>query len=498
MDLIKKGSLLSTASLFLIRRRVLEFLNKLEKSKTLTCDDIEDIAEKLIEYEHHAIPVIMKNFIQLKDPLIINRYEYLIMNIYDTEFLKYLANINLEENLYLRNSVINLLNFYGQNLREIEIYPFIEEYFHEAVNQLDLTLKTKENLHLFAFNLIKMFYFLTDFEKESLIERINPSDNENIYTLCYLFLWTGSNSIITETIKLLSRIKTEKSLYLLKIAKIFLPERFAHEIDRSIKKLNFSGIDKEEPPDFFKKNYNIVTKISNLNKDNGFFLFFEVKDFNALNKFLLSVSDFYLLSVNSYLYGKSDSSLESVFQLKEAKSSFVFAILKDIIRNHHEMEIPFPWHFTYLCFFLNYKDLIPQEYECQIKEKGDIFFNQYTHNQLTNLLGDNDWLLNDIRFIEIIEKWYLNTEPYEDLWRDHLFIRKIIREIILPEFNHWKRRLCQLADYLYLVESKQKLSMIIHKTIDRLTPDIEIIEKEDLIKEIILYNKEKFLKTKRR
>ncbi len=498
MDLIKKGSLLSTASLFLIRRRVLELLNRLEKSKSLTCDDIEDMAEKLIEYEHHATTIIMKNFAQQKDPLIISRYEYLIMNIYDTEFLRHLSQINIEENLFLRNSVVNLLNFYGQNIREIELYPLIEKYFNEAEKQLETLLKDKDHFHSLAVSFINTFYFLTDYERESLIEKIDTFNSENVYKLCYLLLWTGSNPTINETIKLLSRIKTGKSLYLLKISKTFLPERFLHEIDRSIKKLNFSGVDEEEKPDFLEKKYNIETKISNLNKDEGFFLFFEIKDFSACNKFLLSVSNFYLLSVNSYLYGKSDSNLESIFELKKAKSSFIFAILKDIIKNHYEMGIPFPCHFTYLCYFLNYEDLIPENYECKVKEKGDIFFNGFINNQLTNLLVNNNWLLNDIRFVEIIEKWYFDTEPYEDLWRDHLFVRKIIREIILPEFDFWKKRLCQLADYLYLVESKQKLSILIHQTIDRLKPDIENMEKEDLIKYIILYNKEKFLNTKGR
>lgn len=498
MDLIKKGSILSTASLFLIRRKVLEFLSKLEKDKSLTCDDIEDIAEKIIEYGVNAIPIIIKNFSQQKDPLILSRYEYLIMTIYDPEFLKYITKINLEQNLYLRKSVINLLNFYGQTISETEIYPFIEDYFNKVGEQLSLFIETKDNIYLSAMNLIKMFYFLTDFEKVSLIENIRLSDNENIYLLLYLLLWTGSNPVINETIKLLGRLKTGKSLYLLEISKDFLPERYFQEISKSIKKLNFSGIDKEEIPDFYNKHYNIWTKISDLNKDSEFFLFWEIKDLSSSNKFLLSISDFYLISVNSYVYDKVDSNLESIYNLKSAENYFVYSILKDVVKNHYEKEVPFPWHFTYLCLFLDYKNLIPEIYNCQLTEKKDVVLNEFIQNELDNLLYDNDWLLNDNRFTEIIEKWYSDTEPYEDLWRDNLFVRKIIREVILPEIDNWKRRLCQLADYLYLIEAKHKLSMIIHKAIDRLKPDVEILEKEDLIKSIILYNKEKFLKSKRR
>lgn len=495
MDLIKKGSILSTASIFLVRRKVLELLNRIEREKFLSFDDIEDIAEKIIEYGNHAIPIIIKNFSQQKDPLILSRYEYLIMTIYDTEFLKYLHSINLEDNLYLRRSVINLLNFYGENLSETEIYPLILDYFNKVKDLLDFFMEPQKDKFINSVNLIRMAYFLTDIEKLNLVQSIKLSDNENIYLLLYLLLWTGSDAFINEAIKLLGRLKTKKSLYLLQISKKILPEKYFHEISKSIKKLKFSGIDIEEKPDFLNKNYNIWTKISDLNKDSEFYLFFEIKDLDISNKLLLSITDLYFLSVNSYIYSKNESNLESIYALKKADNNFTYAMLKDVIKNHYEMGVPFPWQFTYLCLFLNNEDLTPEEYKCQINDKVEGFFNEYVYNELNNLLKDNDWLLNDIRFIEIIEKWYLNTEPYEDLWRDHLFIRKVIREIILPEIESWKKRFCQLADYLYLVGSKYKLSLIIHKVIDKLKPDIEIIEKEDLIRKIILYNKEKFLKS---
>ncbi|MCX7770703.1 MAG: hypothetical protein N2202_06430 [Proteobacteria bacterium] len=477
---------------------MLEFLNKLERNKSIKEDDIEDIAEKLIDYGHLAIPIIVKNFTLQKDPLILSRYEYLIMNIYDMDFLKYLVKVNLDENLYLRKSLINLLNFYGYDLTESDIYYSISNYFIETKSFIKAVLENSENSYQSIIELIKMVYFLTDSEKESLIQSILDNYEEKTFIILYLFLWTGSHTLINETLKLLGRMKTGKSLFLLKISKEFLPEIFSEEIERSIKKLNFSGIYNEEKLKFLERNFRIRTKISNLNRDKEFFIFFEISDLNKANKFLFSISDFYFLSVNSYLYDSNDSKLENLFGLKDADSKYLYNILQDLIRNHYDMGVPFPWQFTCLVFFLNYKDLVPKKYECQIEKREEFFLNEFLHAEIKNLLSMNDWLLNDIRFVEIVEKWYFNTEPYEDLWRDHLFIRKVIREIIIPEMEFWKRRLCQLGDYLYLVEGKQKLSMYLHKTVERLKPDIEFIEKEDLIKEIIMYNKEKVLKEKRR
>lgn len=498
MNDINKRTILSSATIFLIRRRVVEYLNKLEKVRNLSTDEIEDIADKLLEYGEYALPVIVRNFSKLKEPTLIERYEHLMMYMYEPDFLKYLVNLNLKENLYIRKSLLSLLNFYGFDIAQSSLHQEIEEYYFSVQDALNEILQESKPDFKKLSSFLKGLYFLSDDEKLRLLSFIDNSKSAIKYFLYYTFFWTGSQSLIFDVIKNLGKTRKKEAYALLLRAKKILPYHYHQEIERNLRKLVFSGVGEGECNFRFEANV-LRTMISNPNRDDKFFIFFEILHENKIKlKFLFSVIDCYFFSIDCYFYGSEESSLEMVYGLREVNSKMAFDILCDIILNHFEKNVLFPWQFSLFALFMNCDLIIPKNYTCNLKIKEEPVINNYLYKVLEMIIEENEWLIRDYRFIEIVEKWYLNTEPYEDLWRDHLFLRKVIREIIIPELDLWKKRFCQLGDYLYYVDSQHKLSFIIHKILEDLHPDVEIIEKDDFIKKLIMYNKNRYLNQKGR
>ncbi len=494
----EKNFLFKSANIFLIRRRVLEYLKTIEKDRKLSFVEIEDISDKLLEYGEHALEIIVNNFSRQRDALIIDRYEHLMMYMYEPAFLKYLMPLGFKKNVYIRNSLLNLLNFYGFNLYQSPYYGEVEEFYNKVYETLMVFLRKKENELEDVKHFLKDFYFLSDAEKIRLLEIIDDSSPEKRYFLYNLLIWTGFKQVLLEIIKNLGKRKSERAIFLLNFLKKMLPYEYLEPIDKALSKLMFSVIHQGVNDQSNSKKHFYKTMISDLNKENSFLLFFEVRNCNKPVKFLFTINEFYFLSIDSYVYTDNESAIEKVYSLKEIKNEIAFDILADIVLNHLEMEVPLPWQFTFLTCFVDVEKILPKNYTCHIDVKEEVFINEYWQKVFDMYVQENGWFMNENKFYNIIEKWYYNTEPYEDIWRDHLFLRKIIREIILPEINYWKKRFYQLADYLFYAESQQKLAILIYNNIRNLMPDVENIEKNTFIKKLIMYNKDKCILEMRR
>jgi len=494
----EKNFLFKSANLFITRRRILEYLKTIENDRKLSFFEIEDIADRLLEYGEHALEIIVNNFSRQRDTLIIKRYEHLMMYMYEPSFLKYLVSLGFKKNIYIRTSLLNLLNFYGFNLYQSPYYGEIEEFYSKVYETLMFFLRKKENDFDDIKNFLQNFYFLSDDEKIRLLEIIDESSPYKRYFLYNLLIWTGFKQVLFEIIRNLGKRRTERAIILLNFLKKMLPFEYIESIDKVLSKLTFSVIDHSCNNKKNDKRYYYKTMISDLNKENSFMLFFEVRNCNKPVKFLLTVNEFYFLSIDSYVYTDNESPIEKIYSLKEIKNEIAFDILADIVLNHLELEVPLPWQFTFLTCFVDMEKIIPKNYTCHINSREEFFINEYWERIFDMYVQENGWFMNEHKFCNIIEKWYYNTEPYEDIWRDHLFLRKIIREIILPEINYWKKRFYQLADYFFYAEGQQKLAFLIYKNIHDLIPDVESIEKNSFIKKLIMYNKDKCLLEMRR
>jgi hypothetical protein len=494
----KKNFLLKSANLFIVRRKVLEYLRTIEKDRKFSFVEIEDIADRLLDYGEYALEIIVNNFSRQRDALIIDRYEHLIMYMYEPAFLKYLVPLGFKKNVYIRTSLLNLLNFYGFNLYQSPYYGEIEGFYSKVYEALMVFLRKKDNDLDDVKNFLKDFYFLSDAEKARLIEIIDGSSPQKRYFLYNVLIWTGFKQVLFEIIRNLGKRKSERAIFLLNFLKKMLPFEYIELIDKALSKSMLSVINGCYSDKSNDKKYYYKTMISDLNKENSFLLFFEVRNHNKPVKFLFNINEFYFLSVDSYVYTDNESPIEKVYSLKEIKNEIAFDILADVLLNHFEMEVPLPWQFTYFTCFVDIEKILPKSYTSHINLKEDFFINEYWQRVFDMYVQENGWFMNENKFCNILEKWYYNTEPYEDIWRDHLFLRKIIREVILPEINFWIKRFYQLADYLFYAESQQKLAFLIYKNIQNLIPDVESIEKNSFIKKLIMYNKDKCLLEMRR
>lgn len=476
--------------LLILRRYVLEHLNKLENKKKCSLDDIESLADLLSNYGEYVIPIIIKKMESHEESYLLSRYEYLIKYMHAPEFVQYLLNVDNNSNVTLRRTIFNLLDFFNIPHSESPMFKYMKNEKDLLINiltGLKDEVKVEETLFKVK-NFVKHFYFLDEHGQLDVIKNLDYCYKKEAFYIFEGLLHSGSKKIIKEVIRILGRIRHAEGLRLLKDAALYLPKSFSEDIERSVRKLNFAGILSSQEKQYVD---NIIkTGITNLNKDDIFLLSLEIIENGVLKKYLVYINEIGLLEQVSEIDTMKNNSFAKE-ELFEIDKKFFFKILSDVIYNHYLTNVEFPWKFVYLSMFIKPALLHPEKYTCSYYHK-DLIYIPY-NKAIDDVLKENNWLLNDNRFIDFVEKWYSGTEPYEDLWREHLFIRKVLREIVLSEFDLWIKRLCQMGDFFYYTGKNRELAYFIHNLEKRMQKNVELLEKENFLKNMIIYNKNKVL-----
>ncbi len=473
----------------------------MEHSKETDLDNIERIRDYVDRYGNIVIPIIIDELVKKKSDKILSQYEYL---------LKYLDNFNLvkpligclitnKDNNKLRKTIIKVLKYYYISFTDPPLNRFYAELIQE-IEKLKIELLdsySSENWYKFI-ELYSDFLYLEEGQTE-ILKSIEKTDNDNKFDIFLTMLLTNNDFIIKSIIEALGRIDNEKSVMVLKKAQVFLPLKYHSLIELNIRKLNFKGIRYNQ--DLEEEN-NIVSAYLGFPFSNGLrHLLYLVKKNQRYHILFIEMDEVFGITDNCFLYHNLDEKKKELilfnktdqFYLKKVENNYDLKIMNDAVFNSYVLESAFPPVFSVFINFLPSYYFKPVLYNWEkIRERFNIPLDENLVKdstrlwELVDILG---WLSEDSKFIDIVERWYANSKKEDYYWMDEIFVKKILREIILSDINIWKERLLLLADFLDNInEHKEYINIIL--ALERImSKDIERMEKVPFFRRLIIESK---------
>ncbi len=493
----------------LSRKQFLELLKQLKLNKNFSPDEMLRIAELIQNFDKMFYPLIVEEFANADSEVLIQKYEYLMKYLDYQGFTTPLIDLlnNQIKDFRIKRAIINVLKFYNVEFTSPKL-----KQFQKNEDELFKSLKIRA-LHANKKDLNNLAEIMQDFwllEEGAMVTLVKELAREGVLAIpiLELLLNTGINNVVNEIISQLGKIKNSLSLTVLEKAKHYLPSEYYAEVDKSIRRLNFMWITEIEKE---KKDFTIEkTFLSYPAEFLSRYIMFWIKDDSSNHLIVLNVtkkrgiSDF--INVNFYL--SKDEVLEKInrFQqellLREVHNEYVKIFFSEGIRNNYVNKVPFHPLFPVISTLLpvdfirpvpNDPSIILNKFEGhRLKSDKSIDWVKYT-DKLTNIIKTLNWLIKDDRFKDIVRKWYLDSEKHS-VWLDDLLVRKVLREIIIPNLYDWKEMLFLLSDFMYNTGEEKELARLFVQLASTLNNNIEEMEQNELLKLIIIESKNFLIK----
>jgi hypothetical protein len=488
--------------LLIARKNILGLLRRLEQGKDYEPENIERIGDYIANYGDRVIPIIIKEMEKMSDEIPLRKMEYLIEYLDDDKFEPELINLlsKTKDNLRLRKSVINILKFYGADFYQPPLCTFMEK-INEEVRTLSQELT--ENINTpgdYLFRLLDEFHYLETEDQRNMLRQLTDFSNPAELKIIEMALRTGINDIILEAMSILGRIKSREALRILNDALIYLPNKYHENLIRNSRKLNFMGIVESSdnrqvdnvkcayigyPMAYGERHMLFIIE----NGGTEHILFFEIEEKWGINEGCHACMDIKKVNMPQVLNNYVEQ-----FYLKEVNLTYAAKIFADAVRKNYTFDVPFPSAFPLVSMYLpSYyiKPYVYNAYKVKLSFAGN--------DQLVSLIRRSaelweefdflGWFTEDARFEDIIDRWYKNSKNDEPSWMDDLLIRKVSREIIIPELDLWKERLYALADFLVNISEYQEYIPMILAVENVMVKDIEAMENIPFFRKMIIESK---------
>ncbi len=501
MFLSKKDNI---SNALILRRNILELLKIIEHSKDIDIDNIERIKDYLSNYGDIIIPIIIDELKKKQSDKILYKYENLLVYLDNYNLIKPLINCLMEnkENTKLRKTIIRVLKRYYVSFNEPPLSRFYAELIEEIEKiGIELISSFNENWDKFL-GFYTEFLYLQEGQTE-ILKVIEELKDDKKYDIFLTMLLTNDDQLIRNIIETLGRIDHEKSLLVLKRALVFLPLKYHGLIELNMRKLNFKGIRYQGDP--IEENY-INNVYLGYPFSNGLrHLLYLLKKGDFYHILFIEIDEVFGITENCMLYANLNedrkdhiiSRLVDQFYLKQVNNNYDLKIINHGIFNNYAMDVILPPVFSIFINYLPAYYFKPILYKIDsIRERLRFRFDENSiknSDKLWELVDILGWLTEDMRFVDIVEKWYVNSKKEEQFWMDEIFIKKVLREIILSDINIWKERLLMLADFLDNVSEHRDYIGIILAVEQALEKDVEKMERIPFFKKLILESKKMVL-----
>lgn len=493
----------------LSRKQFLELLKQLKLNKNFSPDEMLRIAELIQNFDKMFYPLIVEEFANADSEVLIQKYEYLMKYLDYQGFTTPLIDLlnNQIKDFRIKRAIINVLKFYNVEFTSPKL-----KQFQKNEEELFKSLKIRA-LHADKKDLNNLAEIMQDFwllEEGAMVTLVKELAREGVLAIpiLELLLNTGINNVVNEIISQLGKIKNSLSLTVLEKAKHYLPSEYYAEVVKSIRRLNFMWITEieKEKTDFTIEKTFLSYPAEFLSR----YIMFWIKDDSSNHLIVLNVtkkrgiSDF--INVNFYL--SKDEVLEKInrFQqellLREVHKEYVKIFFSEGIRNNYVNKVPFHPLFPVI------STLLPVDFIRLVPHNPSIILNKFEVNRLksdkaidwekykdklTNIIKTLNWLIKDDRFKDIVRKWYMDSEKHSG-WLDDLLVRKVLREIILPNLYDWKEMLFLLSDFMYNTGEEKELARLFVQLASTLNNNIEEMEQNELLKLLIIESKNFLIK----
>jgi len=506
---VAKGQNSPISYALLARKQILELLNRLKLNKEFVPEEILRIADLLQNYDEIYYPLIVKEFENADSEVLIQKYQFLLKYLDYPGFTPMLIELLQKKlrNYKQKKAILDVLKYYRVDFSAPQLKKYLETE-EELIRKIKLKLLQSANADLNDLaSAMQEFYILDENEMISLMRELVKEEVRAIPILD-LMLRTGIKSVIFEAIRLLGRIKDSESMAVLNAAKLYLPPKFCEEIAKSIRKLRFMWVKKSKeqsagfkvekaylsyPTEFLNRNLVFVVKQDAYNH----LLFFNITKNRGIADFV--TAKFYL---SEAALKEIEEYYKNEFSLREVALYYAKSLLCDGVRKNYVNEIPFHPLFPVVTKFIPSNYICPFSYDpTTIKSNPEIknIIPSLTYeitDELLEIIRSLNWLSSDGRFKDIVFKWYLGSDK-NSWWLDELLIRKVLREIIIPNLYDWKEMLFLLADFMYNTGGKLELVAVFVELATSLNTNIEEMEQVRLLrvfitesKNIVLQNKE--------
>lgn len=471
----------------LARKQFLDLLRQLKLNRDFEPEEVSRICDLLQNYDEILYPIIVKELENADDEVLIQKYEYILKFLDYPGFIPHLIELfpKTYEKPALRKAILNVLRHYKFGIR----HPLYSQYGRHILERIGKIKQKFLAVRYYDFDELteafKEFYLLETDEMTFLMHDFAGNGKVALQTL-ELFLMTGIHELINETIEEIAKIRDSQSIRILMSAKEYLPIEYHALINDSLKKLKFLCVlePEKKPLDLhIEKTLMSFPYIAGARYiafvikagDYSHFLFFVIKEHNGLNNY--STSRFYLTDEQ---LNKLTEYFSNEFSLIEVKPDYAAAILADGIRNNYLNGIAFPPIFPVISRILPKNYLKPRPYDpttikTHFEEASKVRTSMEQAERLWDIIRPLNWLADDERFKDIVNKWYMNSNK-ESSWLDELLIRKTIREIVIPNLYRWKERLLLLSDFLYNTEMNLDFIPCIISVAENLSSNVEEME----------------------
>ena len=490
------------SNILLIRRNVLEYLKEIEHSKDIDMDALERIGDYFLRYDELIIPMLIEEFVKIKEERVLTKYEYLLKYLDNPNLIKPLIQslVKNKENLKLKTSILRVLKHYNVDFSSPPLNLFYSEFLTEAQKIADKLINSyNSNWYNFSSAFFEFSYL--EEGQINVLKCIEKSNDKRKYGVFLTMLLTNNPILINSVIEILGKSYDVEAFNILEKAFVFLPTKYHNLIDTNLRKLRFKGINKDE--DIIEENNILHCYVSYPLSEDEVYILYDIQknDFRIIILMELNLEEGicencnFNISKNLEMHNMNINTLIKNMNLREITNGYDVRLLNNAIFSNYVNDSKFPPGFSILINFLPayyfkpilyHPERVREKYKFY-KDKEYLLKNSFKIWDIVDKLG---WLSENYHFVAIVEKWYLNSKKDEYFWMDDLFIRKVLREIILSDINNWKNKLLFLADFLDNINENREYIDIIIAVYDELTKDIEKTEKIPFIRKLILGSKD--------
>lgn len=490
----------------LARKHILELLHELNLSET-SPDEIKRIGDLIESIGEFFYKIIIDEMANLESDQLLKKYEYLIKYLNYIDFVPFLIDLlpKSKGNFKLRRTIINLLKYYNANFRAEPLNSYISE-INSEISKIPQKIIYHLNLDVFSLHkVLEEFYYLDTNEKLFVLNKLAECyhSNQNVMRFFDILLRTGLNDAIVSSIEAIAKIRTGESLQLLEEALLYLPDEFHPLITKGIRKLSFMGIKTSE-----KQNKDSIIEKTYLGyplrcRERYLLIVIRERENRHLCLVNIDLSDGVMEPVSAKfnlsieMLERLQSNYEKEYHLKEVNIEYATKILSNNILYNYLYLQPFPPLFAVIAYFLPPTFIKPNS---SYLSKGTPFaqfkkcyVSPEESEKVWEIIKDLHWLSCNLRFKEIVNKWYADSEKNSD-FLDNLLIRKTIREIFISDLESWSKRFYLLADFLYNINEKKDIIPIISALEKSFSSSIEEMENMPFIRRFIKESRKIVLK----
>ncbi len=490
------------SNILLVRRNIIEYLREIRYSKDLNLQVLEKLGEYFLQHDTLIIPLLIEEIQKEDNSEVLYKFEYLLKYLDNPKIVKSLINIlnRNKDKIKLKSMILRVLKYYNVDFSTPALQSFHRELVLESENIANNLLKYYDTDWLEFAKVFKDFTFIDNTQLD-VLRLIEKNNDKKKYGIFLTMLLTNNNNLISTVISTLGKSFDIEAADVLKKALLFLPTKYHNLIEQNLRKLRFKGI--RDNNELIEENNILSCYLSYPYYEGKVTILYRLKKDNKNILMIIRIDPVHCVDDKCVLYTpNSDIEAEEILKmnikylnLKKVENGYEIRLLNNAIFFNYVNDYKFPPLFSVFINFLPSYYFKPLYYNPEkIREKFTIISDREllikNSDKIWDIIEGLKWLNIDYDFISIISRWYVNSKKNEHLWMDELFIRKVLREIIIPDLTDWKNKLLFLADFLDNINEHKEYIELILAVYDEIEKDIEKLEKIPFIRKLILGSKE--------